>query len=32
LNFAAEPDTREGCHYISASQTYLDLLLVARTG
>ncbi len=27
LNFAGGPDTREGCHYISASQTYLDLLL-----
>ncbi len=23
------PDTREGCHYISASKTYLDLLLRA---
>jgi hypothetical protein len=24
LNFAVRPDTREGCHYISASKTYLD--------
>ena len=23
-NVAVEPDTREGCHYISVSQTYLD--------
>jgi len=29
LNFAMRPDTREGCHYISASKTYLDLLLRA---
>jgi len=28
LNFAVRPDTREGCHYISASQTCLDSLLV----
>ncbi len=24
LHFAVGPDTREGCHYISTSQTYLD--------
>jgi hypothetical protein len=23
-NFAVGPDTREGCHYISVSQTYPD--------
>jgi hypothetical protein len=24
LKFAVGPDTREGCHYISTSKTYLD--------
>ena len=32
LNFAVGPDTREGCHYISVSKTYLDLLLVPFSG
>jgi len=24
LKFAVGPDTRKGCHYISASKTYMD--------
>ena len=28
LHVAVGPDTRKGCHYISVSKTYLDLLLV----